>query len=117
MIGLGAYGLFLIGRAVISPERADPNLKWARHGLPLPLSVDNVVGGTALGLAGYSPGSRPSCSGSSRSGCRSPGTRSAARWRRLDFIPRINTDLLTGIAFAALAVLMALGVTLPLSGD
>jgi putative Mn2+ efflux pump MntP len=34
-----------------------------------------------------------------------------------DFIPRINTDLLTGIAFAAIAVLMALGVTLPLSGD
>ena len=29
----------------------------------------------------------------------------------------INTDLLTGVAFAALAGLMALGVTLPLSGD
>jgi hypothetical protein len=34
-----------------------------------------------------------------------------------DFIPRVNTDLLTGIAFAAIAALMALGVTLPLSGD
>src|ERR1700750_1666959 len=55
MIGLGAYGLFLIVRAVVSPEHADPNLKWARRGLPLPLSVDNVAAGTALGLAGYSP--------------------------------------------------------------
>ena len=34
-----------------------------------------------------------------------------------DFIPRINTDLLTGIAFALIAVMMAFGVTLPLSGD
>jgi len=55
IIGLGIYGLFLIGRAVTSPERADPDLKWARYGLPIPLSVDNVVGGAALGLAGYSP--------------------------------------------------------------
>src|SRR6185312_14791586 len=52
IIGIGAYGLFLIGRAVISPERADPDLKWARWGLPLPLSLDNIVGGAALGLAG-----------------------------------------------------------------
>ena len=35
----------------------------------------------------------------------------------VDFIPHINTDLLTGIGFAAIAALMALGVTLPLSGD
>jgi len=34
-----------------------------------------------------------------------------------DFIPRINTDLLTGIGFAAMAALMAFGVALPLSGD
>ena len=32
MVGLAAYGLFLIVRAVISPERADPDLKWARSG-------------------------------------------------------------------------------------
>jgi hypothetical protein len=32
-----------------------------------------------------------------------------------DFIPRMNTDLLTGIGFALIAALMALGVTLPLS--
>ena len=48
IVGLGAYGVFLIVRALISPERADPNLKWARRGLPLPLSVDNVVAGAAL---------------------------------------------------------------------
>src|SRR5262249_55325891 len=55
MIGLAAYGVFLITRAVVSPERADPDLRWARFGLPIPLSIDNIVGGAALGLAGYSP--------------------------------------------------------------
>jgi hypothetical protein len=30
----------------------------------------------------------------------------------IDFIPKINTDLLTGVCFAFMAVLMAFGVTL-----
>jgi putative Mn2+ efflux pump MntP len=54
-IGLGTYGLFVLVRAVLSPEHADPNLKFATRGLPIPLSVDNVAAGAALGLAGFSP--------------------------------------------------------------
>ena len=118
MIGLGAYGLFLIVRAVISPERADPDLKWARWGLPLPLSVDNVVGGTALGLAGYSPWLAPILFavitfGMSLAGHQIGRTVASA----VSFVPRINTDLLTGIGFALMAGLLALGVHLPLSDD
>ena len=118
MIGLGAYGLFLIVRAVVSPEHADPNLKWARRGLPLPLSVDNVAAGTALGLAGYSPWLAPMLFGVITFVVSVAGHqigRTVAHF--FDFIPRINTDLLTGIAFAAIACLMAFGVALPLSGD
>jgi putative Mn2+ efflux pump MntP len=118
MIGLGVYGLFLIGRALISPQRADPDLKWARLGLPLPLSVDNVAAGTALGLAGYSPWLAPIVFGVITFVMSIAGHqigRTAAHF--IDFVPKINTDLLTGIAFTAIAVLMALGVTLPLSGD
>lgn len=118
MIGLGAYGLFLIIRALISPERADPNLKWARAGLPLPLSVDNVAAGTALGLAGYSPWLAPILFGAVTFGMSLAGHqigRTVAHF--FDFIPRINTDLLTGIGFAVIAALMAFGVALPLSGD
>jgi putative Mn2+ efflux pump MntP len=117
MIGLGAYGVFLIVRAVVSPERADPNLNWARRGLPLPLSVDNVAAGTALGLAGYSPWLAPILFGVITFAMSVAGHqigRTVAHF--FDFIPRINTDLLTGIAFALIAVLMATGVTLPLSG-
>jgi manganese efflux pump family protein len=117
MLGLGAYGLFLIVRAVLTPERADPNLNWARRGLPLPLSVDNVAAGTALGLAGYSPWLAPIVFGVVTFLMSIAGHqigRVVAHF--FDFIPRINTDLLTGIAFAAIAAMMALGVTLPLSG-
>jgi manganese efflux pump family protein len=116
MVGLAAYGLFLIVRAVISPERADPDLKWARFGLPIPLSIDNVVGGTALGLAGYSPWLAPVLFAVitfwvSLAGHQIGRTVASA----VGFIPRINTDLLTGIGFAVMAALLALGVHLPLS--
>lgn len=118
IIGLGTYGAFLIVRSLISPERADPNLKWARLGLPIPLSVDNVAAGTALGLAGYSPWLAPILFGVITFAVSIAGHqlgRTVAHF--FDFIPRMNTDLLTGIGFAAIAALMALGVTLPLSGD
>ena len=116
MIGLGAYGLFLIVRSVISPNRADPDLKWARFGLPIPLSIDNVAAGTALGLAGYSPWLAPilfGCMTFLMSVAGHQIGRTVAHF--IDFIPKINTDLLTGACFALMAVLMALGVTLPLS--
>jgi putative Mn2+ efflux pump MntP len=118
IIGLAVYGLFLIARAVISPERADPDLRWARFGLPVPLSVDNVAGGTALGLAGYSPWLAPVLFavitfGMSLAGHQIGRTVAGA----VGFVPRINTDLLTGLGFAAMAVLLALGVHLPLSDD
>ena len=116
MVALGAYGAFLIVRALISPERADPNLKWARRGLPLPLSVDNVVAGAALGLAGYSPWLAPILFGVITFVMSIAGHqigRIVAHF--FDFIPRMNTDLLTGIGFAAIAAMMALGITVPLS--
>jgi putative Mn2+ efflux pump MntP len=118
MISLGGYGLFLIVRAVVSPERADPDLKWARLGLPLPLSIDNIAAGTALGLAGYSPWLAPMLFGCVTFAVSIAGHqigRTVAHF--FDFIPKVNTDLLTGIGFTAIAALMALGVTLPLSGD
>ena len=118
MIGLGIYGLFLIVRAVISPGRADPDLKWARFGLPIPLSVDNVAAGTALGLAGYSPWLAPVLFGVMTFVMSVAGHqigRTAAHF--FSFIPKLNLDLLTGACFTLIAVLMALGVTLPLSGN
>jgi putative Mn2+ efflux pump MntP len=52
---LGVYGVYLIVQAwrTEAPEEGDE--RWALFGLPLPLSIDNVVAGTSLGLLGYSP--------------------------------------------------------------
>ncbi|WP_160148952.1 manganese efflux pump [Amycolatopsis alkalitolerans] len=116
MIGLGAYGLFLVVRAVISPERADPDLKWARWGLPIPLSADNIAAGAALGVAGYSPWLAPvlfACATFVMSIAGHQIGRTVARF--VDRIPKINTDLLVGACFTVMAILMAFGVTLPLS--
>src|SRR3712207_349825 len=52
---LAAYGLYLIIRARRTAEPEELDHRWVLYGLPLPLSVDNVVAGTSLGLLGYSP--------------------------------------------------------------
>ncbi|WP_020661091.1 manganese efflux pump MntP family protein [Amycolatopsis benzoatilytica] len=118
IIGLGAYGVFLVVRAVVSPDRADPDLKWARWGLPIPLSADNVAAGAALGVAGYNPWLAPILFAFATFVMSVAGHqigRTVARF--VDFIPKINTDLLVGVCFTAMAVLMVFGVTLPLSYD
>jgi len=106
-VGLAAYGLFVIVRALVSPEHADPDLRWARRGLPLPLSIDNVAAGASLGLAGYSPWIAPLLFGVTTFVMSLAGHqlgRAAAH-----FVPRIRTDLLTGLAFVVMALLVVTG--------
>jgi putative Mn2+ efflux pump MntP len=106
--GLAAYGLYLVVQALVSPEHADPDLRWARRGLPVPLSVDNVAAGASLGVAGFSPWLAPVLFGVTTFVISIAGHqigRTAAH-----FIPRIRTDLLTGIAFIAMAALVVTGV-------
>ena len=82
-------------------------MKWATRGLALPLSIDNVTAGASLGLAGYSPWLAPILFGVITFVMSVAGHqigRAAA-----SLIPRIRTDLLTGIAFLAMAVLVATG--------
>ena len=110
-IGLGAYGLFIVVRALRAPDDADPDLRWATRGLPLPLSIDNIAAGASLGLIGFSPWLAPPLFGVITFVVSVAGHqigRTAAH-----FIPRINTDLLTGIAFVTMAAFLAVGVSLP----
>jgi len=110
-IGLGAYGLFVLMRALVTTEHADPDLRFATRGLPLPLSVDNVAAGAALGIAGFSPWIAPLLFGVITFFMSVAGHqigRTAAH-----FIPRIRTDLLTGLAFVAMAVFLVVGINLP----
>ena len=53
---LGAYGLYLLVGAVRKPEQDEVDHPWVTlFGLPLALSVDNLIAGTGLGLLGISP--------------------------------------------------------------
>jgi manganese efflux pump family protein len=106
-VGLGAYGLFVVVRALRSPDDADPDMRWATRGLPLPLSIDNVAAGASLGLIGYSPWLAPLLFGMITFVMSVAGHqigRTAAR-----FIPRIRSDLLTGIALVAMAAVVGRG--------
>jgi putative Mn2+ efflux pump MntP len=107
-IGLGAYGLFVVVRALVSPEHADPDLRMATRGLPIPLSVDNVAAGASLGLAGYSPWLAPALFGLVTFVMSIVGHQIGRTVAQ--FIPRIRTDLLTGLAFVAMAALVMLGI-------
>jgi manganese efflux pump family protein len=54
---LGLYGLYLIVRAMqtASQEELEAERRWSIFGLPVPLSLDNVIAGTGLGMMGMSP--------------------------------------------------------------
>jgi manganese efflux pump family protein len=106
-IGLGTYGLIVVIRALMTPDDADPDLRWATRTLPLPLSVDNVAAGASLGLIGYSAWLAPLLFGTVTFVMSVAGHQIGRTVAH--FIPRLRTDLLTGIAFVAMAALVATG--------
>jgi manganese efflux pump family protein len=54
---LGLYGLYLIVRALqtATQEELEAERRWSIFGLPVPLSLDNVIAGTGLGMLGLPP--------------------------------------------------------------
>jgi len=53
---MAAYGLYLLVGAFRNPERDELDHPWVTlFGLPLSLSLDNLIAGTGLGLLGFSP--------------------------------------------------------------
>ena len=53
---LGAYGLYLLVGAVRNPAPDEVDHPWVTlFGLPLALSLDNLVAGAGLGILGVSP--------------------------------------------------------------
>jgi putative Mn2+ efflux pump MntP len=106
-IALGAYGLYLLVHAwrTAAPEEFDQ--PRALLGLPLPLSLDNVVAGTSLGLLGYSPWLAAPLFGAITALMSFVGLqlgRAAAH-----FI-RIRSDVLTGAALVVMATALGLGL-------
>jgi putative Mn2+ efflux pump MntP len=104
---LALYGAFLIVQAYRTPEPEEPDARWAMFGLPLPLSVDNVVAGASLGLVGYSPWLAPPLFGLSTAVMSIVGLQVG---RAVSGLIRIRSDLLTGVALVVMAVLVGLGL-------
>ncbi|MFB7739049.1 manganese efflux pump MntP family protein [Streptomyces sp. NPDC056112] len=54
-IALGGYGLYLVISSLRNPEPDELDHPWALFGIPLTLSLDNLVAGASLGILGLSP--------------------------------------------------------------
>jgi manganese efflux pump family protein len=101
---LGSYGLYLVVSAMRSPEPDELDHPWVLFGIPLTLSLDNLLAGASLGLLGLSPYFSAILFGAITAVMSLAGLligRYAAR------LIRIRSDLLSGIA------LMVAAVTLP----
>ena len=105
---LAAYGLYLIFEACRTPAPEEGlDYKFALFGLPVPLSVDNIVAGTSLGLLGYSPWLAPPLFGFTTAVVSLAGLQIG---RLIGHWLRIRPDLLTGVALLVMGAMVGLGV-------
>src|SRR5215207_5043669 len=102
-IGLGLYGLYLVVRAWRTEAPEELDRPWAVFGLIVPLSADNVVAGTSLGLLGFSPWLAPVVFGATTALMALVGLHLG---RALAGVIRIRSDLLTGVTLVVMATVM-----------
>ena len=102
-IALGAYGLYLVIRAWRTAASEEIERPWAVFGLLVPLSADNVVAGTSLGLLGFSPWLAPPVFGVITALMALVGLQIG---RAAAHVIRIRPDLLTGVALVVMATVL-----------
>ena len=102
-VALGAYGLYLVIRAFVTPATEDLDQPWAIFGLLVPLSLDNVVAGASLGLLGVTPWLAPAVFGVCTFVMALVGLQVG---RAAAHVIRIRPDLLTGAALVVMAVVL-----------
>jgi putative Mn2+ efflux pump MntP len=102
-IALGAYGLYLVIRAWRTPAPEELDRPWAVFGLVVPLSADNIVAGTSLGLLGFSPWVAPPVFGVITAVMVLVGLQIG---RAAAHVIRIRPDLLTGVALVVMATVL-----------
>ena len=106
-VALGAYGLYLVIRAWRTAAADDMDRPWAVFGVLVPLSADNVVAGTSLGLLGFSPWLVAPGFGAITAVMAFVGLqlgRAAAQ------VIRIRADLVAGVALLVMATVMGVGL-------
>jgi putative Mn2+ efflux pump MntP len=102
-IVLGGYGLYLLIGALRKPAPEEIDHPWALFGIPLSLSLDNLLAGASLGLLGFSPWFSATVFGVITAVMSLVGLqlgRFAAR------LVNIRSDLLSGAALIMAAVLL-----------
>jgi putative Mn2+ efflux pump MntP len=102
-IGLGLYGVYLLIRAWRTDAPDEMDRPWAVFGLIVPLSADNIVAGTSLGLLGASPWLAPAVFGITTTLMAFIGLQIG---RAAAGLIRIRPDLLTGAALVVMAGVM-----------
>jgi manganese efflux pump family protein len=104
-VALGVYGLYLVVAAVRNPEPDELDHPWALFGIPLTLSLDNLLAGGSLGLLGLSPWLSAGVFGGMTAVLSLLGLRLG---RALARLVRIRADLLSGVALMIAAVALPL---------
>src|SRR5215204_68990 len=102
-IGLGLYGLYLLVRAWRTEAPDELDRPWAVFGLVVPLSADNIVAGTSLGLLGFSPWLAALIFGAITALLALVGLQLG---RAVAGIVRVRSDLLTGVTLVVMATVM-----------
>jgi putative Mn2+ efflux pump MntP len=100
------YGLYLVVRSLQTEAPEELDERMALFGIPLSLSLDNLLAGTGLGMLGFPPVFTATVFGTITAlmtffGLQLGGV--AAR-----FLP-IRSDLLSGMGLSIMAVVLALG--------
>ena len=102
-IALGAYGLYLVIRAWRTAASEELDRPWAVFGLLVPLSADNVVAGTSLGLLGFSPWLAPPVFGVITAVMALVGLQIG---RAVAHVIPIRPDLVSGVALVVMATVL-----------
>jgi putative Mn2+ efflux pump MntP len=101
---MGVYGLYLLVHALRTDEPEELDHRWALFGIPLSLSLDNLLAGTSLGLLGFSPVLTTALFATMTAVMSFAGLYLG---RMIGRLIRIRTDLVSGIALIVMAVLLA----------
>lgn len=105
-IVLAVYGLYLVVRSLQSEELEDLDERMALFGIPLFLSLDNLLAGAGLGMLGSAPVFTAAVFGTITALMSLAGLRLGGIASR--FIP-LRSDLLSGMGLLITGIMLALG--------
>lgn len=100
------FGLYLVVRSLQTEAPEELDERWMLFGIPLSLSLDNLLAGTGLGMLGYPPVVTAAVFGTMTALTTFLALQMGGAIAR--FIP-IRPDLLSGMGLAIMALVLVLG--------